>query len=193
MSWPPPCQPTPTTVTPLRSPARHIGRRYHLRIDLYSINMFVLGSALSLLLVAYVMSPEQFDQTFSGHVLVGGTCMICCVCLARIVLAAEECNQAYRYRTLLQRERLAASSRAVVEGGTAGLAAAGLLSAADAACGYEEEIVDPTTVLGVPASAMSVGTVLGLIAVGLGVFLEGYVKLGRDGWGYGDDGRYELE
>ena len=59
-----------------------------------------------------------------------------------------------------------------------------LLQTADAICAYEEELIEPTMVLNVPASPIAVRTVLGLLGAGLATDAQGFLALRSQGWLY---------
>eukprot|EP00392_Amoebophrya_sp_AT5.2_P018713 g19321.t1 len=61
-----------------------------------------------------------------------------------------------------------------------------LLQMADLQVGYEEEVVDPVTVLGRPASMLTVGATLSAIFTGFVIAVQGWIGHRGEGWDYSD-------
>ena len=185
-------------LTLVRRVVRSIGRRFHLRIDLYSMNTFVVAiSTSALLYLQMVGNPEGLHQTVAQHAILWTSSLTACFLLATTVVAAEACNHAERHRSTLQRQCVVASGRLVDSAAAKdpsrcweATAHRDLLVTADEICGYEEEISDPTTVLGVKASPVAVSSVLSVIAAILAASVQGMVALLRDDWEYEADGGF---
>lgn len=154
-----------------------------------------------------------FDHRISTDILLLVFSLYVSVMLATLVLVASKCNEAPRFRGALQRAALTTCAALVdVAGGTSTsdrsesscstpgesrenvdttaekwrriLAHKELLQTADAQVGYEEEVVDPVTVLGRPASVVTVGATISAIITGLAVAFQGWLSQNNQGWGY---------
>ncbi|CAD7959475.1 unnamed protein product [Amoebophrya sp. A120] len=123
------------------------------------------------------------------------------VTLAMLLLVAAKCNEAPRFKMALQRAALTSCAELVDEAeasareveATRGKSAATwqrllahkeLLQMADTQVGYEEEVVDPVRVLGVPASFVTVGATISAIFTGLFIALQGWLTQSGAGWSY---------
>ena len=103
----------PTTVVSvllLRRCLRHYGARYHARIDAFSLALFATGYIfVALLDIFFVFSPDAFEHRASTDLLLAVLGVYICVAVGMLVIAAAKCNQAERFRSVLQRAALAAT------------------------------------------------------------------------------------
>ncbi|GMH97899.1 hypothetical protein TrST_g4415 [Triparma strigata] len=198
----------PTTVVSvllLRRCLRQMGVRYNKRVDGFTIAFFATGVVYVFTLCVFFLRADTritedigpLDHRLSTDLLLVAFALYTSAMLALLVLTASHCNEAPRFRACLQRAALNACAELV------DIAAAGddneididaawrrasakkaLLQMADAQVGYNEEVVEPVTVLGNPATPIAVGATISAIATGMGLALQGFVSQQSEGWGY---------
>ncbi|CAD7973833.1 unnamed protein product [Amoebophrya sp. A25] len=195
----------------LRRCLRKVGARYNRRMDGFSLAFFATGVIFvgALCMFYLAASPvarggsdgssstkiSAFDHRAATDALLVVLSLYVSVVLAALVLQAADCNEAYRFRSALQRACLTSCASLVDLAGSSAeagqtwreaLAHKELLQTADTQVGYEEEVVDPVTVLGRPASVVTVYATISAIFTGLAIAFQGWLSQTSAGWSYSD-------
>ncbi|KAK3270237.1 hypothetical protein CYMTET_21355, partial [Cymbomonas tetramitiformis] len=185
---------------------RQVGRRYHSRINQFTILLFVISIMSSAALnFFFIFDPDLFqhslaaDLTLAIFTLYGGSC------IALTTWFASQCNDPARYRQRLQRQLLMMSlemwdlAGTMHENGPSESMKANrmkalrdMLQQADFICGYEEEVSDPVMVLGLPAHYGAILSSVSIIISAMFSAAEGALRqFSQNDATYNEDGLFQ--
>ena len=176
----------------MRPVLRRVALSYHLRCQVYLWIYF--AGALGALLVLNVLLWYPLRHRYLSAALIAVVALQCGLNIAIVFSAAKRTNDVVPvHRSRLQRERLAIE-REISAGALDPTRAVTLeparrlLKSLDENIAFEECERSPATVLGVAASARTIGSVLSVLIAGFLFAFEGYNSSRQNGWEYGGDG-----
>ena len=176
----------------MRPVLRRVALSYHLRCQVYLWIYF--AGALGALLVLNVLLWYPLRHRYLSAALIAVVALQCGLNIVIIFIAAKATNDIVPiHRSRLQRERLAIE-REISAGALDPTRAVTLeharrlLKTLDENIAFEEVERSPATVLGVAASARTIGSVLSVLIAGFLFAFEGYNSSRQNGWDYGGDG-----
>ena len=176
----------------MRPVLRRVALSYHLRCQVYLWIYF--AGALGALLVLNVLLWYPLRHRYLSAALIAVVALQCGLNIAIVFSAAKRTNDVVPvHRSRIQRERITIeremSAGALDPTRAVTLEhARRLLKTLDENIAFEEVERSPATVLGVAASARTIGSVLSVLIAGFLFAFEGYNSSRQNGWEYGGDG-----
>ncbi|CAH0364723.1 unnamed protein product [Pelagomonas calceolata] len=180
----------------MRPVLRRIARKIQLRCQAY-LWIYFAGAIAALVVLNVLLWYPLSHRLLAAH-LAALFAVLTGLSVVIIFVAAKTTNDITPiHRSRLQRERLAIE-REISAGVDSTRAvtlehARRLLKTLDENIAFEEVEREPASVLGVAASAGTIGSVLSLLLGGLLFAFEGYNSSRQNGWKYGEDGVFSKE
>ena len=180
----------------MRPVLRRIALKIRLRCQAY-LWIYFAGAIAALVVLNVLLWYPLSHRLLAAH-LAALFAVLTGLAVVIIFIAAKATNDIVPiHRSRLQRERLAIE-REISAGVDSTRAvtlehARRLLKTLDENIAFEEVEREPASVLGVAASAGTIGSVLSLLLGGLLFAFEGYNSSRQNGWKYGEDGVFSKE